>query len=97
MDYQISDAVIAQYNGKRQGIKLGEPRVEVLGKIKTQSEKAMQKQSGIIKPVQLRAYPNDRKQLKKLAKKINTGNQLDTLNSALDLAEVALGLVERFY
>jgi hypothetical protein len=93
LDYQMADNVVAQYNGKRQGVKLTEPGVKVLDKFQDLVEPIRVPKND--KVVQMRVYQGDRTRLQQLTETLNTPNQKDTFSIVLKLADVALRLAQQ--
>lgn len=93
LDYQMADNVVAQYNGKRQGVKLTEPGVKVLDKFQDLVEPIPIPKDD--KVVQVRIYQRDRTHLQQLSETLNTPNQKDTFSIVLKLADVALRLAQQ--
>jgi len=93
LDYQIADHIIAQYNGKRQGVKLREPGVKVLDQFQDKVEPIRVPKDD--KTVQMRVYEGDRTRLQQFSETLNAPNQKDTFSQVLKLAEVALRLAQQ--
>ncbi|MFP5275269.1 protelomerase family protein [Coleofasciculus sp.] len=93
LDYQMADNVVAQYNGKRQGVKLREPGVKVLDKFQDEVEPIRVPENDKI--VQMRVYQGDRTRLASFSETLNAPNQKDTLSIVLKLADITLRLAQQ--
>ncbi|MEQ8463996.1 protelomerase family protein [Coleofasciculus sp. E1-EBD-02] len=93
LDYQMADNVVAQYNGKRQGVKLREPGVKVLDKFQDLVEPIRVPKNDKIS--QVRIYQRDRTRLQQLTETLNTPNQKDTFSIVLKLADITLRLAQQ--
>jgi hypothetical protein len=93
LDYQMADNVVAQYDGKRQGVKLREPGVKVLDQFQDKVKPIRVPKNDKIS--QVRIYQRDRTRLASFSETLNTSNQKDTFSIVLKLADITLRLAQQ--
>jgi hypothetical protein len=96
-DYEIADSVIARYNGKRKGIKLGFGGIQVIDAFKQVAEDkgvAVVENTGRKTQSSVRLWKEDRAKLDKIFEEMGLGensNQLEKMNYLISWIEKQLG------
>lgn len=90
-DYEIADEVIAKHKGKRKGVKLEGPGVEVISTFRPSEE--VKPQEDIVMS-RIGITENDKQRVLAIQEEMSIGTQQDTMQVILDAADAAIVLSE---